>query len=222
VIALTPNSADIAAIRANVERSIAAFESGNTAEGIQAAAQATAVTMVSSLAFVWASSTRFPVKGLDLVFNSLTKSPPLWGQILQQAGIITDPLMASKFGNFMASITAGASAGYLTNSAIDWINEQNLGSQFYDYLHPDQVPDSTASLFTTATLVPAPRRDPLVLDLDGDGIPITAAVQSLSTKSRRWWSGGRHVIGGAVNEDDWKMAAKPSNVPSGLKQVLGM
>ncbi|KAJ8135775.1 hypothetical protein OY671_011012, partial [Metschnikowia pulcherrima] len=32
------------------------------------------------------------------------------------------------------------------------------------------ISDPTATLFTTATLVPAPRRDPLVLDLDGDGI----------------------------------------------------
>ncbi len=171
MIVLTPNSADIAAILANVERSIDAFEAGNTAEGIQAAAQATAVTLISSLAFVWAGNTRFPVQDLDVVFNSLTRNPPLWGEILVKAGIITSPLMASKFGNFMAGITAGASAGYLTNSAINWINDQNLGSQFYDYLHACQVSDSTPTSFAAASIYVTPvRLDPLVLDLDGDGI----------------------------------------------------
>jgi hypothetical protein len=70
----------------------------------------------------------------------------------------------------MQSVTAGGSAGYLTNAAIDWINSQNLGSQFFDFLHPNGVDDSTATNFTTACTFVAPRRDPLIFDLDGDGI----------------------------------------------------
>ncbi len=77
--------------------------------------------------------------------------------------------MASKFGNFMASVTAGASAGYLTNAAINWINDQNMGSQFYDFLHPDQVSDSTATTFNNFSKYPQ-RTDPFTLDLDNDGI----------------------------------------------------
>lgn len=173
MLPLTPNSADIAAIRANVQRSIDAFEAGNTAEGIQAAAQATAVATVSALAFAWATGNRFPVQGLDLVFNSLSKSPPLWGKLLQEAGIITSPLMASKFGNFMAGITAGASAGYLTDEAIDWINRQGLGSRFYDFLHGEEVSALTATAFSHAKSIPFFRSDPLTLDLDGDGLETT-------------------------------------------------
>ncbi|MDT3737255.1 MAG: calcium-binding protein [Denitratisoma sp.] len=58
----------------------------------------------------------------------------------------------------------GVAAGVGIGDAIDWINDQHLGLQLYDLLHPDEN-----TRFDSAQLV-LPRRDPLTLDLDGDGL----------------------------------------------------
>ena len=56
-----------------------------------------AVTVASALGFVYGMTTHYPVKSLDLAFDSLSKSPPLWSKFFQKVGVITDPLMASPF-----------------------------------------------------------------------------------------------------------------------------
>ncbi len=66
-------------------------------------------------------------------------------------------------------------AAELTGVAIDWINEQSLGSALYDSLHTGISP-TVPTLFTTinatsGTPITAPLlRDPLSLDLDNDGL----------------------------------------------------
>lgn len=65
----------------------------------------------------------------------------------------------------------GVVEGFGVGSFIDAVNEWNPGSHIYDWLHPASA---TAAAFTAAQTYVAPppprRRDPLVLDLNGNGI----------------------------------------------------
>jgi hypothetical protein len=65
------------------------------------------------------------------------------------------------------SQAAGSFGGDGVGAAIDWANNQNIGGHLYDLLHPS---DATASDFNAAARWIAPRRDPLVFDLNGNGI----------------------------------------------------
>ena len=65
-------------------------------------------------------------------------------------------------------VLAGFVASELVGRGIDYANDWDLGAKLFDLIHPD---DDVASLFAAATIYVTPvRRDPLVLDLDGDGI----------------------------------------------------
>lgn len=68
------------------------------------------------------------------------------------------------------SKTIGIGAGLSAGELIDWINSFPNGSNVYDWTHPD---DSVASAFNAAQNW-TPRRDPLTLDLDGDGLETVA------------------------------------------------
>ena len=174
---LTPNAADIAAIRGNVDRALLAIEDGRTLDAIQAISQATAVTLVSAVVGVYAARTQYPIRGLDLVFQSLRRTPGLQGQILKKSGIVTHPVEVLRIDNFLASVTAGASAGYLLDATIDWINEQALGVKFYDFLHRSEVAQLTGVSYGDAQRAIV-RRDPLTLDLDGDGLETLGTGES--------------------------------------------
>lgn len=59
------------------------------------------------------------------------------------------------------SWAAGATSGLTAGAIINWVNEQHLGSELYDLLHPDEF--EQAKKWTWP-------RDPILLDLDGDGL----------------------------------------------------
>jgi len=74
--------------------------------------------------------------------------------------------VSGRIGEWEAlSKVLGVGSGTGVGSLIDWINDQHYGSDLYDWLHPDPV---TNTAWQTAKT--PPRRDPLAIDLDGDGI----------------------------------------------------
>lgn len=70
----------------------------------------------------------------------------------------------------LRSKVIGVGAGLSAGELIDWINSFPIGSNIYDWTHPS---DSVASAFNAAQNW-TPRRDPLTLDLDGDGLETVA------------------------------------------------
>jgi Ca2+-binding RTX toxin-like protein len=62
---------------------------------------------------------------------------------------------------------AGAASGISAGKLIDIANKQNFGSKFYDWTHP--IGDSVHTPFSQAKNW-VPRRDPLILDLTGNGL----------------------------------------------------
>ncbi|MGD7201199.1 calcium-binding protein [Ralstonia pseudosolanacearum] len=69
------------------------------------------------------------------------------------------------------SWAAGAGSGMTAGQIIDWVNDQHIGSKIYDWTHPvsNSIGTTPDPLVKTIRYV-----DPLILDLDGDGLEITA------------------------------------------------
>jgi len=59
------------------------------------------------------------------------------------------------------SWAAGATTWLTAGAIIDWVNDQHLGSNLYDLLHPNEF--DQAKKWTWP-------RDPIILDLDGNGL----------------------------------------------------
>jgi hypothetical protein len=64
----------------------------------------------------------------------------------------------------------GVGSGLTAGAIIDWVNDQNIGSQIYDWTHTVSPTLGTTHDPLVKTIVYV---DPLVLDLDGDGLEIT-------------------------------------------------
>lgn len=67
------------------------------------------------------------------------------------------------------SKAAGIGSGMTVGSIIDWVNEQNIGSRLYDWLHPDPLAP-IKDKFGKSSTIPSP----IALDLDGDGVETTS------------------------------------------------
>lgn len=65
----------------------------------------------------------------------------------------------------------GVGAGMGAGEFIDWLNSLHLGSELYDILHPSKA---VSTDFNAARAWAAPRVDPLILDLNGNGIETVA------------------------------------------------
>ena len=155
-----------------VTRSIDALDAGDNLTGAQAAAQAVAVSAVYVLATAYSFTVAFPLGTLSsrysATFNSLSQKPGIQNKLLEP--LVKDPLMRTRVLNASKGLSAGAAAAVMTSKAIDWINSLNIGSKLYDWLHPD---DSVNTNYRNATTnLP---RDPLAIDLDGDGIEVLGA-----------------------------------------------
>ena len=91
--------------------------------------------------------------------------------MLLKLDVISDPLVAQRLTNVGKAFGSGAAAAYLTDKAINLLNDAQIGSALYDFLHP-AVPDHAnfiadlQSKFQQAEVT----RSPLILDLDGDGV----------------------------------------------------
>jgi hypothetical protein len=90
---------------------------------------------------------------------------------VQVLSMLTQHILSSHgIGNFQNASLA-AQIGNLVSINIP--NPLPAINQLASFLQAYSLVNLIATAFTTATLIPAPRRDPLVLDLDGDGIEST-------------------------------------------------
>lgn len=142
-------------------RAIDAHESGNNVAAAAAASEAVAIAAAATAAAMWSATVAVPVKGLDVVFNSLKNNPGLYAELLRKTGI--DPLTASRAQAVIKMYAAADWTAKGVRFGIEWLNKQNIGKWLYEWLHPDG--------FNRAKSWAWPR-DPLVLDLDGDGFEI--------------------------------------------------
>jgi hypothetical protein len=92
-------------------------------------------------------------------------------KLIRRTGLVVDPLVISRIENVLQSFAGGAAAAWVTSKAIDWFNELSVGGLIYDWAHPDPL---TNTSFNSARAIVL-QRDPLVLDLDGDGLELSAA-----------------------------------------------
>ena len=139
------------------QRSIDAHNSGDNMAA--AASEAVAIAAAATAATLWSATVKVPVKGLDIVFNSLKSNPGLYAALLRKTGI--DPLTASRAQAVIKMYASADWAAMGVKFAIDWLNKQNIGVRVYDWLHPDDF--NRAKTWTWP-------RDPILLDLDGDGL----------------------------------------------------
>jgi hypothetical protein len=70
------------------------------------------------------------------------------------------------------SYAAGAAGSITAGLLVDEINDWGIGGRIYDWTHIDPT---TNTRFNDAQAYVIPRRDPLVLDLDGDGLELISA-----------------------------------------------
>ncbi len=156
-------NAATAEIALTINRGLVAMDAGDNLGAAQAFAQATAVSAVYATVTAYGLAVSFPIAGLAHALSALSKSPSLMGNLLLKSGLVSDPLVVLRLENVAKAFSAGAAAAWMTSKAIDWINDQHLGSGLYD------LKEIINLLFRKAwDMLPA--RDPLVLDLDGDGI----------------------------------------------------
>ncbi|WP_457307008.1 hypothetical protein, partial [Polaromonas sp. P5_E6] len=73
------------------------------------------------------------------------------------------------------SKVAGISGGLTAGAIIDGVNALGIGGKIYDWTHVD--PLANTRFFDARNIVV--RRDPLVMDLDGDGLELTGASGSI-------------------------------------------
>ncbi len=78
--------------------------------------------------------------------------------------------MRGRVINASKGLAGGAAAAVMTSKAIDWVNSLSIGGKLHDWLHPDPA---VSNHYSTA-ITPRPR-DPLAIDLDGDGIEVLGA-----------------------------------------------
>ncbi|MCD6619972.1 calcium-binding protein [Aeromonas veronii] len=71
------------------------------------------------------------------------------------------------------SWAAGSVASLTAGSIIDWANEQNIGGQIYDGLHPDA--NAISTIFDKASKTTSP----IIIDMDGDGIETLSKDQGI-------------------------------------------
>jgi hypothetical protein len=154
-------------ITGNIDRAVAAANAGDTVGAAQGFFQATAVAAAYAVGTLWGFS-KYPVAGLDQALRNLANKPGIYelvlANLLPRLGIVQDPLVINRLANIAKSFAGGAAAAYLTNEGINFVNSLNIGGNLYDLIHSDVNTDYTAARGWTAP------RDPLVLDLDGDGI----------------------------------------------------
>ncbi|MEX8195453.1 hypothetical protein, partial [Comamonas guangdongensis] len=135
-------------LRGHVERAIDALERGDNIEAAQAVAQTIAVSAawVAGTAFGW--STKLPLAGLDLVFQSFRKQG-FMGKVLEHLGV-DSAYTRQKILNVSKGLVFGAAFAYGVNNFINLLTNRN---------------------YLDAKGWRAPI-DPLMLDLDGDGLEL--------------------------------------------------
>jgi hypothetical protein len=154
-----------------LERGRLALDAGDNLGAAQAFSQATAVSVVYAVVTAVSLSAAYPIAGLSNALRTLSQSPGIMGKVILKSGLTADPLVVIRLENVAKSFAAGAAAAWLTTKAIDWINSKSIGSIIYDKLNVDPT---TNTLFTDARNFIL-RLDPLVLDLDGDGLELIGA-----------------------------------------------
>ena len=155
-------------INESIDRAIAAANAGDNIGAAQGYFQALAVSAAYSVGILWGFST-YPVAGLSQALRNLANSPGTYESILAnllpRMGLATDPLVINRLSTIGKPFAGGAAAAYMTNELIDFLNSLNIGGILYDWSHVDPLSNTNWSTATTP-----PRRDPLAIDLDGDGI----------------------------------------------------
>lgn len=175
---LTPKQAAQSILTDHVSRAITSSQQANYADAAQATAQVIAVAAAYTVGTLASFGGKYAISGLDSAIRALSKNPSMLGSALLKMGLISDPLVAQRLGNVGKAFSGGAAAAYLVNEAINWANLQNIGSGIYDLLHPknnsSQIDPKIKNNYDAAQNW-QPRRDPLILDLDGNGLDTIAA-----------------------------------------------
>ncbi|MGX5648963.1 hypothetical protein ACWKW4_01755 [Hydrogenophaga borbori] len=164
-----------AEISNHITRGLEALEAGDDLGAGQAFSQAVAVSAVYALVTAWSMAAYYPVSGLSHALRHLSQSPSMGARLIRRTGLVVDPLVISRMENVLQSFAGGAAAAWVTSKAIDWFNELSVGGLIYDWANPDPL---TNTAFNSARSF-INRRDPLVLDLDGDGLELSAASGSV-------------------------------------------
>jgi hypothetical protein len=130
-----------AAITDNMDRGLAAMDTGDTLEATQAFSQTAAVLLVFAIETIYLASDKAAIKGLGTVFASLTSNKGFVALFLEKYVTQLFPVYASqvelaKVRNWGTSTAAGYSVAWWTNTTINAINDLHLGARFYDLLHP--------------------------------------------------------------------------------------
>ncbi|MEB0011472.1 calcium-binding protein [Glaciimonas sp. Cout2] len=170
---ITRKQAATHAISKSISRLVDRYEKGDTAGVAQSLAQITAVSAAYVAGTLAGFGRKFAVSGLDQAIRLLGRDPSGLGKVLLRMGLISDPLVAQRLTNVGRAFGAGAATAYLVDQAIDWANKQNLGGKLYDALHPDEAARGYFNRSRTY------RYDPLVLDLDGDGIETVGSKNNI-------------------------------------------
>ena len=105
-------------------RAIDAHESGNNVAAAAAASEAVAIAAAATAAAMWSATVAVPVKGLDIVFNSLKNNPGLYAELLRKTGI--DPLTASRAQAVIKMYAAADWTAKGVRFGIEWLNKQNI------------------------------------------------------------------------------------------------
>lgn len=156
------------------------MDRGDNVGAAQAFIQATTVALAYAIGATYGLTTKLPLDGLSLVFQQLGKgSASDWTNfkigLLKQTGLLSsagEARIVASLGAVGSSFAGGAAMAYGINSFIDTINSFNLGFDIYDALHPNVISNVIGN--TPDPLVKTIRYvDPLILDLDGNGLEIT-------------------------------------------------
>ena len=167
----------VTAVAANVARANDAIDRGDSVGAAQAISQAIAVTAAGIAAGLYSASVKMPLEGLSIVFNSLSSNPGLWASALRTMGI--DLMDASRVQPIIKTYAYADWTAKGVDYGIDWINDQGIGGKIYDWAHAvsSSIGNTPDPLVKTIKYV-----DPLILDLDGDGLEITRLNDAASVK----------------------------------------
>ena len=232
---LTPSQllkdAATAEITATIDRGLTALDAGDNLGAAQAFAQATAVSAVYATATAFSLSIAYPVAGLSNALRALSQSPGIMGKVIARSGVVADPLVIIRLENVARSFSAGAAAGWMTSKAIDWLNEVNIGGRIYDL---------TQAISPTLGTTPDPLVktiryvDPLILDLDGDGLEITALTKGIlfdanadTIKTGTAWAGAddgilvRDINGNGLIDSGQELFGDETILANGRKAAHG-
>ena len=163
-------------VLSGLEKLDAGDELGATADFSQVAAVVIAGVVTTT---IYAGG-KTAISGLTPVFQSLPFNKGLVDNILEKIGYnfsLTSwlgynlsPVQVQKLANWGASTAVGYGASWWLDKIINAINNLHAGSEIYDFLHSAEINDIIADLFDAAARLEFTRRDPLTLDLDGDGL----------------------------------------------------